>query len=199
LKVRQSALLGFLCGAVAAAAFADEPTASPTPAAETRPTGLPQGLEWTFNIDATVGTFGFHNSLYTDPKPEQPSGDLPEADSETRLWGANYEYAIGEDTTIGATYLSVAADAAAAPEREGLEVYNLRVYAAPLPRLPGLTFEAEYAREDNGEALDSYAWTALAAYQLDSPWSPRLSYRYAFFEGDDSSTTFAAIARPPSN
>ena len=224
-------------------------------------------MEWTFNIDASIGAFGFHNSFYTDPKPEQPSGDLgdnwfegavkpaltatytsprswqvygkvsvvgertygadptvlrdgrlfvrrrgprgrmaigrrprrriwgrtfssspsgrapyelghgfliwdgaaeggtrggywtnarkafelaaigrftpghhtfdafyldkddlPEADSESRLWGANYEYAIGEDTTIGATYMSWDADAEEAPERDGLEVYNLRVY-----------------------------------------------------------------------
>ena len=30
----------------------------------------------------------------------------PEADSSTKLWGANYQYAIGEDTTLGASYLS---------------------------------------------------------------------------------------------
>ena len=283
-------------------------------------------MEWTFNIDATIGAFGFHNSFYTDPKPEQPSGDLgdnwfegavkpaltatytsprswqvygkvsvvgertygadptvlgedassfgvedlavgwrsgdvlgddlgtnvleltvgrapyelghgfliwdgaaeggtrggywtnarkafelaaigkftpghhtveafyldkddlPEADSESRLWGANYEYAIGEDSTIGATYMSWSADTEEAPERDGLEVYNLRVFTAPFSGLRGLSFEAEYAREDNGEALDSYAWTALAAYEFGLPWSPRLSYRYAFFEGDDPDT-----------
>jgi hypothetical protein len=326
LRTRYSALLCILIGAVAGAgAFADEPTPSPTPPAETRATGLPKGVEWTFNIDATVGAFGFHNSLYTDPKPEQPSGDLgdnwfegavkpaltgtytsprswqvygnvsvvgertygaaptvvgedassfgvedlavgwrsgdvlgdlgtnvleltigrapyelghgfliwdgaaeggtrggywtnarkafelaaigrftpghhnveafyldkddlPEADSGSRLWGANYEYAIGEETTVGATYASVAADAEDAPERDGLDVYNLRVYTAPFSGLRGLSFEAEYAREDNGEALDSYAWTALVAYQFGSAWSPRLSYRYAWFEGDDPDT-----------
>ncbi len=31
--------------------------------------------------------------------------DLPEANSSTKLWGANYQYAIGEDTTLGATYM----------------------------------------------------------------------------------------------
>ena len=32
--------------------------------------------------------------------------ELPESDSGSKLWGVNYEYAIGEDTTLGATYMS---------------------------------------------------------------------------------------------
>jgi hypothetical protein len=41
-----------------------------------RPTGLPSAIDWTFQFDASFGIFGFANSLYTDPKPDQPSGDL---------------------------------------------------------------------------------------------------------------------------
>src|SRR5688500_4881218 len=51
----------------AAAAEEEKPVAPP---------GLPAGFDWTFNFDATVGVFGFANSLYTNPKPDQPSGDL---------------------------------------------------------------------------------------------------------------------------
>src|SRR5918994_7200697 len=40
------------------------------------PPGLPAGFDWSFNFDATWGVFGFSDSLYTNPKPEQPSGDL---------------------------------------------------------------------------------------------------------------------------
>ena len=40
------------------------------------PPGLPAGFDWSFNFDATWGVFGFANSLYTNPKPDQPSGDL---------------------------------------------------------------------------------------------------------------------------
>ena len=294
--------------------------------AEAAPTlpGLPAGLKWTFNFDASAGTFGFADSLYTDPKPEQPSGDLsdnwseasvkpalsaeyttssssqiygkfsavgtrtfgaaptlvgddassfdiedayigwrsgtsieggenvldftigrtqyklghgmllsdgsgdggsrggywtgarkafefaaigrfkpgnhtieafyldkddmPEADSDSKLWGANYEYAIGEDTTLGATYMKWSADADEAPQRDGLDVYNLRAYTAPFSGLKGLSFEAEYVIEDNDDALDSTAWNALAAYQFGSTWQPKLSYRYAIFEGDDPAT-----------
>jgi Alginate export len=286
---------------------------------------LPKGLDWKFNFDATLGGFGFANSLYTNPKPEEPSGDLsdnwfegslkpaltgvyttsstaqfygklsavgertygaapslvgsdessfgledmyvgwrsgdsldlgkdaldftigrapysighqmllgdgsaeggsrggywtnarkafewaaigrlktgnhlvegfyldkddlPEANSSTKLWGANYQYAIGEDTTLGATYMKFSADPARAPQRDGLSVYNARAYTAPFSRLKGLSFEAEYALEDNGNALDSTAWNFLAAYQLEGGWQPKISYRYAIFEGDNPATT----------
>jgi hypothetical protein len=318
-----AALLG-LGAAHAVAGQAAPPPGPEEPAQpEERPTGLPSGLDWTFNLDASWGSFGFANSLYTDPKPEQPSGDLgdnwfegaakpaltgtytsakawqlygklsvvgertygaapslvgedassfgvedlhlgwrsgklweglgedalelsvgratfhlgqglllwdgaaeggnrggywtnarkafefaavgrfkpgghkleafyldkddlPEADTGSRLWGANYEYAIGEGTTLGATYMRWSADRL--PRRDGLDVFNVRAYTAPFPSQKALSFEAEYARESNGERLDAYAWNALAAYELGLAWTPKLSYRYAFFEGDDPGT-----------
>ena len=303
----------------ATAAVGQEPEPSPSPP------GLPAGLDWTFNFDATLGAFGFADSFYADPKPEQPSGDLsddwmegsikpalsaeytldssaqlygkfsavgertwgaapsvvgedassfdvedlyigwrsgntlsnfgenaldftvgrtryrlghglllwdgaaeggtrggywtnarqafefaaigrfkpgahtveafyldkddlPEADSSTKLWGVNYEYAFGEDTTLGATYMKFSANANEAPQRDGLDVYNVRAFTAPFPNLKALSFEAEYAQEDNDAALDSTAWNFLVAYQLDMTWQPKVSYRYAFFEGDDPAT-----------
>ena len=60
--------------------------------------------------------------------------ELAESDSGSRLWGTNYEYRIGENTTLGATYMKWFADAAIKPERDGLNVFNLRAYAAPLPQ-----------------------------------------------------------------
>src|SRR6202008_4808906 len=50
------------------------------------------------------------------------------------------------------------------------------------------TLELEYALEDNGPALDSTAWNVLAGYQFESGWMPKISYRYAIFEGDDPGT-----------
>jgi Alginate export len=310
-----------LVALIAPSAFgAEEEEAKATP-----PPGLPAGLDWTFNFDASLGAFGFGNSLYTNPKPDQPSGDLsdnwseasikpalsaeyatskgatfygkvsavgvrtfgappslvgddassfdmedlyvgwrsgaslgnlgedaldftigrtqyrlghgmllwdgaadggtrggywtgarkafefaaigrfkpgphtveafyldrdemPEADSDTKLWGVNYEYAFGEDTTLGAAYMKWSADPSVAPQRDGLDVYNVRAYTAPFPNLKALSFEAEYALEDNGAALDSTAWNVLVAYQLDIVWKPKVSYRYAIFEGDDPAT-----------
>ena len=115
--------------------------------------------------------------------------ELPESDSNTRLWGVNYELGVSDSSTFGATYARVAADPALNPGRDGLNVLNARAYTAPVPGLPDLSFEFEYAAERNGDQLDSNAWTLQAGYQLSEVRSkPTLSYRYAAFEGDDPST-----------
>ena len=115
--------------------------------------------------------------------------ELDESDSGSRLWGTNYEYGIGETTTLGATYMKWFAHRELEPGRDGLNVFNLRAYTAPWSSAPDLSFEFEYAAERNGEALDSDAWTLQSAYELsDVTWKPKLSYRYAFFEGDDPAT-----------
>jgi hypothetical protein len=316
----QSLAAASVLALAAVAAFAAEEEEKATP-----PPGLPAGIDWTFNFDATWGAFGFDNSLYTDPKPDDSSGDLSDdwmegsikaglsgeyalknasriyakasfvgertygaaptlvgedassydvedlyigwrsgtslgnlgedaldftvgrtqyrlghgmllwdgsseggtrggywtnarkafefaaigrfkpgahtvegfyldrdelsgSDSDSKLWGVNYEYAFGEDTTLGVTYMKWSADPNLRPERDGLDVYNARAFTAPFPNFKALSFEAEYAQEDNGAALDSTAWNVLVAYQLDTVWTPKISYRYAFFEGDDPAT-----------
>jgi alginate export protein len=331
LKVGAVAALAALGLAKSAVAQNPPPSPSPAPspaaspaAEEARTTGLPHGVNWKFNLDASWANFGFANSFYNNPKPEEPSGDLsdnwfegsvkpgitgtytfkssselygqlsavgertygagpsvvgedassfkvedlnlgwrsgksigksenlldftvgraryqlghgfllydgaaeggsrggywtnarkafefaaiarvkpghhtfegfyldkddvPEGDSGSRLWGLNYQYAIGEDTTLGATYMKWYAKKEVKPQRDGLNVYNVRAYTAPFPGFKALSFELEYAREDNGDALDSNAWTAQAAYQFGGGWKPKLSYRYAFFKGDDPAT-----------
>jgi hypothetical protein len=116
--------------------------------------------------------------------------ELDENDSGTRLLGGNYEYTYGENTTLGASYMKFFAHEDIRPGRDGLNVFNVRAYTAPVVAFPDLSFEFEYASERNGEALDSNAWTLQGAYQLsDVTWKPRLSYRYAFFQGDDPDTT----------
>ena len=113
--------------------------------------------------------------------------EVPESETGTSVFGGNYEYAFDENNTLGASYLNFQADSL--PERDGLSVYNLRAYVAPIRRLPDLSFAAEFAREENGDLLGSTAWFAQAAYQLSkTAWTPKLSYRYAFFEGDDPGT-----------
>jgi hypothetical protein len=135
---------------------------------------------------ATVGKFHAKNNtleaFYLD------RDDTPEAETGTRLWGGNYERTIGKATTLGATYLKVISNTN--PARDGLNVYNARAFTAPLRKLPGLAFELEYVKEDNGSALTSSAWNAQGSYELSKvKWKPRLSYRYAFFQGDDPTTT----------
>ena len=117
--------------------------------------------------------------------------ELEESESGSRLFGGNYEISLGADdsTTLGATYMKWMADAAVRPGRDGLNVFNLRAYTAPVPDLPELTFEFEYATERNGDALQADAWTLQGAYEFSEfSWKPTFTYRYAFFEGDDPQT-----------
>ncbi len=81
------------------------------------------------------------------------------------------------------------ADSAVKPDRDGLNVFNLRAYAAPVRSVPDLSFEFEYASERNADVLSSNAWTLQGAYQLSNvSWTPTVTYRYAFFQGDDPAT-----------
>jgi len=113
--------------------------------------------------------------------------ELPENDSSSATYGANFEYSWNEDNVIGATYMSWTANGLR-PERDGLDVYDFRAFVTPIPSLKPLSFEFEYAIEDNGELLDSTAWNALVGWQFDTAWKPKVSYRYAVFEGDDPNT-----------
>jgi hypothetical protein len=117
--------------------------------------------------------------------------ELDENDSGSRVWGLNYELAVGpeQSTTIGATYMRWLADANIRPERDGLDVFNLRAYTAPISSTPDLTFEFEYAAERNGEAIDANAWTLQGSYAFSAAtWKPAVTYRYAFFQGDNPAT-----------
>ena len=79
--------------------------------------------------------------------------EVPESETGSRLWGASYELAVGESSTFGATYVRAYANRDLLPLRDGMNVYNLRAYTAPLPSLPDLSFELEYARERERRAL----------------------------------------------
>jgi len=138
---------------------------------------------------AAIGRLKF-NEQHTIEGFYLDKDELRESDSGTRLAGVNYELAVGEQSTFGATYMEVAADALVRPERDGLNVFNLRAYTAPLPKAPDLSFEIEYARERNGQLVDSTAWAFQGAYELSGmTWTPTLTYRYASFQGDDPATT----------
>jgi len=115
--------------------------------------------------------------------------ELPEHDTGSRLWGVNYELTPGDETTIGVTYMKWFAHADLAPGRDGLSVWNLRAYTRPLTAVRQLSVDAEYAAERNGARLDADAWTVQGAYDLDAiTWTPTVSYRYAWFQGDDPAT-----------
>ena len=115
--------------------------------------------------------------------------ELPESDTGTRLAGVNYDYSPTETSTFGASYIRAFAHSNVRPDRDGMNVFNARAYTAPIPKLPDISFEFEYAREKNRDILESTAWYALGAYQFSKlGWKPKFSYRYASFDGDNPST-----------
>lgn len=113
--------------------------------------------------------------------------ERPESDSETTIAGINYEWSPGgADLTLGASYLSLEANELA-PDRDGADVWNLRVYARPFS-VP-LDIDAEWVWEDNGPALDATAWYIQPYWSWEeASWPTTLYYRYAYFEGDDPDT-----------
>jgi Alginate export len=115
--------------------------------------------------------------------------DLPEAETGTRLSGVNYEFAAEEHSTFGVSYLKFMADPTVLPDRNGLNVFNLRAYTSPIPSSPDISLEFEFASEWNADRLRSDAWTLQGAYEFSqAAWKPKFSYRYAAFEGDNPAT-----------
>ena len=137
---------------------------------------------------AAIGRFKMKNHTIETFYLERD--DLPEAETDTKLWGANYELKVGENSTVGLTYVKASAKASTLPLRDGMDVYDGRAFLAPFSSLPGLSLELEYALEQNGDQMESTGWTAQVGYEWSSvTWKPRLSYRYTFFEGDDPNTS----------
>ena len=120
-----------------------------------------------------------------------------ENDSGTRYRGANLQYADGKRLELGAVWYDVPRsrstfvlpDGSRAP-REGLRTVNLRAATATLGGVPGLSFESEWAHQSSSAfRMSADAWYASLGYEAAGlRWSPSLTYRYAFFEGDDPET-----------
>lgn len=114
--------------------------------------------------------------------------ELPEAVTDNKVSGANYELTLGENTTFGLTYLKT--KARGLPLRDGMDVFDGRLFTTPLSAVPDLSFELEYAKEENGSLLSAEAYTAGITYKFSKVgWAPQLTYRYALFQGDDPNTT----------
>jgi len=114
--------------------------------------------------------------------------ERPESGGDTTLGGINYEWLSADDRwNLGASLFETGANAARG-QLDGARIYNIRAYIQPFA-VP-LNIEMEFAREDNGEALDANGWYVMADYEFnDTRWRPFLQYRYAFYEGDDPNTS----------
>lgn len=74
--------------------------------------------------------------------------------------------------------------------RKGLWVYNLRFYGNPPAGKPGLFYKAEGGYQTNSNyKMRAYAWYAQLGWSFArTAGSPALSYRFAYFSGDDPDT-----------
>jgi hypothetical protein len=108
----------------------------------------------------------------------------------TQAAGVNLDYQPGFGT-IGATYfqiVDVKADFQAETPRQGMQVAALRLDEAHLPDFEDATLYAEYAQEfgrGNHVDFNAYAFYVEPAYTFSSlPWTPTITYRFAYFSGD---------------
>ena len=126
-------------------------------------------------------------------------------DTDTKLVGLDLEYGLTEGgcaadaaptSCIAAGYYNIVNSDI--DTRDGMSVFDLRGDTRPLPSLPGVRVAGEFAYETNGSKLDAYGWYGELGYAADDlPWAPYLSYRYAFFSGDEGSSGSKSEAFDP--
>ncbi len=76
------------------------------------------------------------------------------------------------------------------PRRDGLNVINLRADTIPFSSVSGLGFNGEFVKQKNRWLNESWAVSGSVEYDFaanETPWSPYISYRFAYFTGDDQS------------
>lgn len=126
----------------------------------------------------------------------QPN-ELPILNSRTIINGINLELGNKDRTLIGASFLQVPRSRfkyylpdGTVHSRDGLQVYNLRVFHNAPSGHGGLFFKAEGGYQRNPH-FDMSAW----AFYGELGWSfartygaPSVSYRFAYFSGDDPDT-----------
>lgn len=120
--------------------------------------------------------------------------ELPLLDSRTIINGVNVELGSSDKAQLGASVLHVPRSGVKyyRPDghvfsRKGLWVYNLRLYGNPAPAQPGLFYKTElgYQRNRNFD-MNAYAGYLQAGWNFaKTKGSPSLSYRFAYFSGDD--------------
>lgn len=123
--------------------------------------------------------------------------ELPIFYSRTILNGANFEVGSSDRVQLGASLLhSPRSDVkyylpdGTVLNRNGLWVYNLRLYGNQPAGQPGLFYKTEGGYQTNSHyKMRAYAWYAQAGWSFaNTRGKPALSYRFAYFSGDNPKT-----------
>ncbi|WEK52713.1 MAG: alginate export family protein [Candidatus Kaistia colombiensis] len=132
-----------------------------------------------------------YNVFYIDPN------ELEQLESDTTFLGANLKYRFGDDISADATFVTIPTSKStyANPfglklEREGLNTIAGHGLWANAFKLPGVWLEAEAAHQFHPDQdISAWAYYGTVGYIAKSTaWTPSLSYRYAYFSGDDPTT-----------
>jgi hypothetical protein len=107
----------------------------------------------------------------------------------TKTVGTNVEYTFGETGKLAGSYWNVYTSDD--ERRDGLNIFDVRGEVHPLSSLPGLLLESEVTYERNGSGSLNNSWGGFGgigyAFGDDVTWKPFVSYRLAYFSGDDGS------------
>lgn len=123
--------------------------------------------------------------------------ELSLLDTRTVLEGINAEAGNSDRARVGASLLYVPRSDreyylpdGTIHTRKGLWVYNLRLFGNPPADCPGPFYKAEFGYERNRHfKMRAYAWYAQLGWNFSRTYgAPSLSYRFAYFSGDDPST-----------
>lgn len=123
--------------------------------------------------------------------------ELPLLDSRTVLDGVNVEYTPDEWIQAGAAVLHVPRSGrqyylpdGGVRSRRGLQVYNVRLYGNPPAGRPGPFYKAEAGLQRNSHFdMRAYAWYVHLGWNFArTPGAPTVSYRFAYFSGDNPRT-----------
>jgi hypothetical protein len=124
--------------------------------------------------------------------------EFPGMETGTRLTGGTVGYNDGEAVDAALSYIAVprsqksylGPDGNVVATREGLRTLAPSLWLSRLFGVDGLWFKGEFAWQTH-EDLDmrAYAYALWPGYRAEHlPWKPGVSYRYAYFSGDDPST-----------
>ncbi len=158
---------------------------------------LQANARWASDL-LVLGKVAYNNTkveaFYLDPD------ELPLLDSETKIAGLNFETKLDNGLSLGASYLTVPSSQASyfGPTgtviggREGLKVIGARFNY--MPNSAGTTgpfFGAEIAQQTNSnfDMKSRAGWAEVGYHFAEAKWSPTISYRLAYFSGDDPATS----------
>lgn len=123
--------------------------------------------------------------------------ELPIFNSRTILNGANLELGSNDRVQLGASVIhsprsnvSYYQPDGTVLQRKGLWVYNLRLYGNQPSGQPGLFYKTEGGYQTNANfKMRAYAWYAQLGWNFaTTSGKPSVSYRFAYFSGDDPKT-----------